>query len=450
MKRLVLLLGLLAAPAAAQEVSIPHTTFELPNGLKVIVAEDHSTPIAAVNVWYHVGSGYEKAGRTGFAHLFEHIMFEGSKNVPEGQFDVLLEAAGASNNGSTTVDRTNYYEILPANALELALWLEADRMGGLLDDMSESKLNGQREVVKNERRQSYENQPYGLLWETAYAALYPEGHPYSWTTIGSMADLSAASLEDVKGFFRTYYVPNNAVLAVAGDVDPAHVRRLAERFFGWIPRGAEVERPAIPVPALTATRHIIKEDRVTLPQVSLVWRTGPRFSEDEAALDALAAILTEGKSSRLFKRLVYDEQVAATVQAFNNANLLSGDMFVTVRGKAGTDLDKMERAVLEEVAKLAAAPPTAEELQRVVNGIETSFVSSLETVRGKADQLNAYEYYAGDPGFAARDLARYRSLTPADVQRVAREYLANDHRIVISFVPTGKTELAAGDKETTR
>ncbi|HST62982.1 MAG TPA: pitrilysin family protein, partial [Longimicrobium sp.] len=216
MKRLVLLLSLLAAPAAAQQVSIPHTTFTLPNGLRVIVAEDHSAPLAAVNVWYHVGSGYERTGRTGFAHLFEHIMFEGSKNVPEGDFDNWLEAAGARNNGSTTTDRTNYYEVMPSNAVELALWLEADRMGGLLDAMSPSKLEGQRGVVKNERRQSYENQPYGLLWEASPPLLYPSGHPYSWTTIGSMADLDAAQLDDVSQFFRTYYAPNNASIAIVG------------------------------------------------------------------------------------------------------------------------------------------------------------------------------------------------------------------------------------------
>jgi zinc protease len=443
MKRLVVPLLLLAAPLAAQEVSIPHTTFTLQNGLKVIVAEDHSTPVAAVNIWYKVGSGYERAGRTGFAHLFEHVMFMGSGHVGQGQFDTWLESAGASNNGSTNTDRTNYYEILPANAVPLALWLEADRMGTLLDSLSQAKLDTQRDVVKNERRQRYENQPYGLLWETAYAALYPAGHPYSWTTIGSMEDLSAASLDDVKNFFRQYYTPNNAVLTVAGDVNPAEVRRLVEQYFGWIPRGPEVQRPSLPVPPIPATRYIVKEDRVTLPQVVMTWRSTPRFSADEAALNALAQILTGGKSSRLYKRLVFERQVAQTTSAFNDANLLSGDFWIIIRGKPETQLDSLEAAVNEEIAKLAAAPPTAEELQRVVNGIETSFVSNLETVQNKADQLNDYEYFARDPGFAGRDLARYRALTPADVQRVARQYLQGKNRIVISFVPQGKTALAA-------
>src|SRR3954470_17915678 len=288
MKRLVVPLLLLAAPLAAQEVSIPHTTFTLANGLKVIVAEDHSTPVAAVNLWYHVGSGYERPGRTGFAHLFEHVMFMGSGHVPVGQFDNWLESAGGSNNGSTTTDRTNYYEIVPANAVPLALWLEADRMGTLTDSLTQPKLDTQRDVVKNERRQRYENQPYGLMWETAYDALYPAGHPYHWTTIGSMEALSAASLNDVKDFFRHYYTPNNAVLTVAGDVSTAEVHRLAEQYFSWIPRGATVTPPAVPVPAIPATRYLVKEDRVTLPQVSMTWRTGPRLSADEAALNALA------------------------------------------------------------------------------------------------------------------------------------------------------------------
>jgi zinc protease len=443
MKRLVVPLLLLAAPLAAQEVSIPHTTFTLPNGLKVIVAEDHSTPVAAVNIWYHVGSGYEHPGRTGFAHLFEHVMFMGSRDVPQGRFDELLENAGGNNNGSTTTDRTNYYEIVPANAVPLAMWLEADRMGTLTDSLTQPKLDTQRDVVKNERRQRYENQPYGLMWETAYDALYPAGHPYHWTTIGSMADLSAASLDDVKSFFHRYYTPNNAVLTVAGDVHAADIRRLATQYFGWIPRGPAVAPPTVAVPQIAATRYITREDRVTLPQVSMTWRTGPRFSADEAALNALAQILTGGKSSRLYKRLVFERQVAQTTQAFNDANLLSGDFWILIRGKPTTPLDSLEQAVNEEIAKVAATPPTADELRRVVNGIETAFVSNLETVQNKADQLNDYEYFAHDPGFAARDLARYRALTPADVQRVARQYLVGKNRIVLSFVPQGKTELAA-------
>jgi len=448
MKRLLLLLGLIASPAAAQDVNIPYQKYTLPNGLTLLVHEDHKEPIVGVNVWYHVGSGYEKPGRTGFAHLFEHLMFEGSKNVPEGDFDNLLEAAGGQNNGSTNPDRTNYYETVPSNAVELALWLEADRMGGLLATMSQQKLDLQRDVVKNERRQSYENRPYGGLWETAAAALYPAGHPYSWTTIGSMADLSAASLEDVEGFFRHYYTPNNAVLAVAGDVNADAVHAMVQRLFGWIPRGETVTKPEIPVPAIPATRHITLEDRVTLPQLTMIWRTTPSFAKDDAAITALASILTGGKNSRLYKRLVYEQQVAQSVNAFNNSQLLSGDLYVQVMGKPGKALGPLENAVNEEIAKLAATPPAADELKRVVTSIETEFVQSLQRVTGKADRLNEYYYYTGDAGYAAKDLARFRALTPADIQRVAREYLEGKNRIVISIVPEGQTRLAAGNQET--
>jgi zinc protease len=441
-RRLVPLLCLAALPAAAQDVGIPHTTFELDNGLRVIVAEDHSTPVAAVNLWYGVGSAFERPGRTGFAHLFEHVMFEGSRHVARGEFDNLLEAAGAWTNASVTTDRTNYFAVGPATMVELAFWLEADRMGALLETMTQEKLDGQREVVKNERRQRYENQPYGMLWEIAYRELYPEGHPYSWTPIGSMEDLAAASLEDVAHFFRTYYAPNNATLAVVGAVDPAQVRALAERYFGWIPRAPEVTRPSVPVPAIPETRYLTQEDRVTLPEVTMIWRTGPRFSGDDAALTALARILTGDKNARLFRRLVYDEQIAQSTSAWNSAMLLSGDFWVRIRARQDVPLERIRAAVDEEIARLAAEPPTEDELRRVVNSIETGFVSSLETAIGRADQLNSYLYYTGDPGYTAADLARYRALTPADVQRAARDHLHGRNRVVLSFVPQGKTELA--------
>lgn len=443
MKRLSILLVFLASPVAGQDVSLPHTMFTLPNGLQVIVHEDHSAPIAAVNVWYHVGSGYEQPGRTGFAHLFEHVMFEGSANVPRGEFDRLLEAAGGSNNGSTTPDRTNYYETIPSNAVELALWLEADRMGRLLETMTQQKLDLQREVVKNERRQRYENQPYGTFFEVVFDALYPDGHPYSWPTIGSMEDLSAASLEDVESFFRRYYIPNNAVLVVAGDVDTEEVRRHAERFFGEIPAGAPVEKPDIAVPEIPETQYLTLEDRVTLPQLNIAWRAQPFFAEDDDALDALAQILGDGKNSRLFRRLIYDDQIAQDVVAFNNSQLLSGDFFIRVTGREGLELGQLEEATMEEIARIAETPPTDEELERVINGIETTFVSSLERALGKADQLNLYYYYTGDPDYSAEDLARYRSLTPSDIQAAARTYLEGQNRIVISIVPEGETELAA-------
>jgi zinc protease len=449
-KLLPLLLGMCAVPAAAQDVSVPHSVFELSNGLRLIVHEDYSTPIAEVNVWYHVGSGYEEPGRTGFAHLFEHIMFEGSAHVPRGEFDRLLESAGGRSNGSTNVDRTNYFETIPANAMELALWLEADRMGGLLETMGQQKLDIQRDVVKNERRQSYENRPYGGFWEAQAEALYPAGHPYSWTTIGSMEDLSAASLEDVESFFRRYYVPNNAVISVAGAVNTAEVRTMVERLFGWIPRGEQVERPSLAVPAIEANRHITLHDRVSLPQYNAVWRTPEAYSPNDAALGALAQILAGGKNSRLYRRLIYEEQIAQDVSAFNWSKLVAGDFFVRITAREGIELDRVESAVLEEISRLALAAPSEEELERVRNSTETEFVRALERVAGKADRLNEYLYYTGDAGYAQQDLQRFRALTPADIQRVARDYLHNQNRVTISIVPEGQDALAATGKDLTR
>lgn len=436
------------APAAnGPEVSIPYETFTLDNGLTFIVHQDHAVPVIAVDVWYHVGSGYEEPGRSGFAHLFEHLMFEGSRNVPEGDFDNWLEAAGAVNNGSTNTDRTNYFEILPSNALELALWLEADRMGGLLADMSQGKLDIQRDVVKNERRQSYENRPYGMFWPTLSEALYPEGHPYSWPTIGSMEDLSAAELADVESFFRRYYAPNNAVITIAGDISMEEVRALAQDLFGWIPAGDVVERPADGSPPLPGTRHLTLEDRVTLPQVNLVWRAAEAYSDDAPALEALAEILGGGKSSRLYRRLVYDEQRVQSVSASKWDKLMAGDFMIRVTARQDERLADLETAVLEEVARLAAEPPTEEELARVVNGVETSIVSGLETAIGRAERLQRYYYYTGEPDYAAQELARYRALTPADIQAAAAAYLDGQHRVVISIVPEGRTDLAAGEVE---
>src|SRR5688572_20392456 len=317
MTRFVLLPCALAAAGlvSAQELSIPHKKVELANGLDVIVHEDHSDPIVAVYVYYHVGSGREVPGRSGFAHLFEHLMFQGSANVGDDQHFKLVQEAGGTLNGTTNTDRTNYYETLPASQLELALWLEADRMGFLLPAITQEKLDNQREVVKNERRQNYENRPYGLEGETVVRNLYPPDHPYSWTTIGSMDDLNAASLEDVTGFFRRWYGPNNATLAIGGDVDTEEVLALAERYFGSIPCGPEVEAPAPRPAGLAGEKRIVLEDRVQLAQLSLTWPTVPLDHADEAALDLLARALSSSKSSVLDRALTIDAQLASSVSA---------------------------------------------------------------------------------------------------------------------------------------
>jgi len=437
----------LAAPAlGATTMRMPYTAFTLPNGLRVLVHEDHALPLVTVNTWFHVGSSDERPGRTGFAHLFEHIMFMGSQHVPTGEFDRLLEAAGCTNNGSTTTDRTNYYEDGPANALELMLWLDSDRMGHLLPEITPDKLDIQRGVVKNERRQSYENQPYGLAQENLASRLYPPNHPYNWIPIGSMADLTAATLDDVKGFFTTYYAPNNATIVIAGDVTPARVRELVERYFKDIPRGPAISRPTVPPVSLIDDVHHTLEDKVQLPRVYDAWHSVKAFAPNDAALDAVAEILASGKSSRLFQRLVYEMEIATSVSAYQNGGKLDGKFVVSATAKPGHDLGQLQKVIDDEIRKLADQGPTERELGRFRNAMEAQFIETLEHVggfSGRANQLNYYAEYAGEPDFMEQDMERYRKVTAADVQRAAKTYLADAHRVVLSVVPEGRTELAA-------
>jgi zinc protease len=434
--------ALMATSITAQ--SAPRIQFEkytLPNGLEVILHEDHSTPIVAVDTWYHVGSGDEQVGRTGFAHLFEHIMFMGSQHVPVGAFDQLLESAGANNNGSTTEDRTNYYETLPSNALPLALWLDSDRMGYLLPTMDLTKVNLQRDVVKNERRQRVDNVPYGRADETILAALYPRSHPYSWPVIGSMADLSAASLGDVQNFFRTYYAPNNATLAIAGDFDPATVKKLVAQYFGDIPRGPAIQRrTTVPAVAIPRDTFLVLEDRVQLPRLFYTWHSVKDFSKDDAALDILAQIIANDKNSRLYKKLVYDLQVAQSVSAGQDGGRLDGKFQIDVTPKPGQKVADIDRLVQSEISNVINSGITPRELQRAQNSYKASFLNRLASVLGKAERLNYYNYIVGNPDFAQQDAARYERVTAADVQRVARTYLGRP-KIVLTVVPEGKKEM---------
>ena len=442
---LLVVAGLLApwpaGPLVAQ-LRLPFTIDTLPNGLRLIVHEDHSVPTVAVNMWYHVGSGDERVGRTGFAHLFEHLMFMGSEHAPYPAFDRLLEAAGANNNGSTTEDRTNYYESGPRTALPLMLWLEADRMGWMVNTMDSAKVDLQRDVVKNERRQRLENAPYGMAFDHLPGAMYPAGHPYSWPVIGSMRDLTAASTEDVRNFFRMYYAPNNATLVVAGDVDPAEVRRLVRQYFGEIPRGPAPDRPPTPQFQLRRDTTIVLEDRVQLPRLYLNWHTVPGYSPDDAALNVLGYLLTGAKNGRLTQALVYDRQVATNAFAGQDGTLRDGDFSVITTAKPGTPLDTLQAIVERELARLIAEGPTARELEQAQNALEASQLRQLENVDAKADQLNAYYYFTGTPDYLAQDLARVRAVTAADVQRVARQYLQAP-RVTLSVVPQGRRELAA-------
>jgi zinc protease len=433
--------SLVGVTSAQVTPRIQFEKYKLPNGLEVILHEDHSTPIVAVDTWYHVGSGDEQVGRTGFAHLFEHIMFMGSQHVPVGAFDQMLEAAGADNNGSTTEDRTNYYETLPSNALALALWLDSDRMGFLLPTMDLAKVNLQRDVVKNERRQRVDNQPYGRADETILAVLYPKSHPYSWPVIGSMADLSAASLADVQNFFKTYYAPNNATLTIAGDFDPVAVKKMVAQYFGSIPRGPEVKR-RMTVPAVVIPRDtfLVLEDKVQLPRLFYTWHSVKGFSKDDAALDVLAQVLANDKNSRLYKKLVYDLQIAQNVRAFQDGSRLDGKFQLDVTPKPGQKAADIDRIVQTEIANVIGSGITSRELQRAQNLYKASFLNRLASVLGKADILNTYNYFVGNPDFVQQDAARYERVTAADVQRVAKTYLGRP-KIVLTVVPEGKKEM---------
>jgi zinc protease len=438
-------------------LTVPFTHFTLPNGLHVILHEDHTVPLATVNVWYHVGSAREKPGRTGFAHLFEHLMFEGSGHVKEGEFDTLLEAAGATNNGSTETDRTNYYIDLPSNALDLALFLESDRMGYLLDAMSPARVNGQRDVVKNERREHYENAPYGMAQIEIDQMLYPEGHPYRWPTIGYMEDLTAASYEDVVEFFKKYYQPGNASLVIAGDIDPTKTRALVEKWFSDVKPGTATVTPIdFPHPMLTSVQKKAMEDRVQLPRLYISWLTPPFYSPGDAELDVVSQILAGGKNSRLYKRLVYDLQIAQDVSAFQASSALGSQfqIIVTARPPAsGTTpqahIERIRGIVDEEIARLQKEAPAQREFDRAINQIEASFLNRMESVggfSGKGNQLNAYYTATGNPDYFNEDLSRYRSLSAADVQSAAAFWLPTGRRVELVVEPMKGSE-PGKDKE---
>ncbi|MGQ9574874.1 MAG: M16 family metallopeptidase [Thermoguttaceae bacterium] len=430
---------LVSAPGGELAGRIPPIKFEkyvLPNGLEVILHEDHSTPIVGVNVWYHVGSKDERPGRTGLAHLFEHMMFQGSKHYDDDYFGPLQEAGGRLN-GSTNSDRTNYWETVPSNYLELALWMESDRMGFLLPAMTQARLDNQRDVVKNERRQSYENRPYGLTYETILAALFPPDHPYSWPTIGSMADLDAASREDACDFFRRYYHPANASLCIAGDFDPAEAKRLVAKYFGPLPAGPRPPKPGPRSAQLDKPQRIHMTDRVGLARIFLAWPTVPLFAPDDAELELLADILGHGKTSRLYRVLVRDKQIAQDVHTSQNSAELAGLLMISAGARPGHSLAELEDAILQQIARIQAEPPAADEIARAVNRREAQLVRALESVSdfgGRADRLNMYNVFTGDPGFAQHDFGRYLKVDPAAVQRAARKYLG-DNRVTLEVVP---------------
>jgi len=437
--------GLASGTASAQGSSSINILFErytLPNGLTVITSLDRTTPTVAVNMWYHVGSKNEAKGRTGFAHLFEHVMFTGSGHVPYGLHDKLTEGVGGSNNGTTSNDRTTYYETVPSNYLESALWMEADRMGFLLDSLDLAKLNAQRDIVKNERRQGVDNQPYGRAFEILAQSTYPVTHPYSWSVIGSMADLSAATEEDVKSFFRLYYAPNNAFLAIVGDFDPAQTKAWVQKYFGDIPRGKAITRPVVAPVTLDGERRLVYEDRVQLPRLYVQWPTVGEKHDDRFALDVLGVILSGPRTARLTKALVYDKQTAASVSAGQNTNEDVGDFVMTITPRPGNSLTDLEQAADAVIDRLKAEGPTAEEIQKATAGEELAFVRGLESNLGKALRLSDGAGFHGDPGYFRTEYTKGQAVTAADVKRVANQYLTKG-RVVLSVVPMGKPDQAS-------
>jgi zinc protease len=437
------------APSKSAPLEVPQLKFEkykLDNGLQVILSEDHRLPMVAVNLWYHVGPANELPGRTGFAHLFEHMMFEGSRHVPGSSHFHLLEAAGASDiNGTTDFDRTNYFETLPANQLELALWLESDRMGYLPDKLDQASLSNQQDVVRNERRQSVENAPYGIVEEGMFHQLFPKEHPYYGDVIGSHQDVQSAKLEDVRNFFKLYYAPNNASLAIVGDFQPEKARELVEKYFGPLKRGEDVPRIKAQTPPITVERRAVIQDNVQLPRVYMAWLTSPIFKPGDAEADLSASVLGGGKSSRLYKKLVYEKQIAQDVSV-NQQSLILGSVFeVQVTAKAGVKPEDLEKAINEELDAFRKNGPTPAELLRARNVIESRIIAGLETLGGfggVADRLNSYNHYLGTPDFLSADIGRYENATVESIQAFAQGQLNANQRTVVFGVP-GKQDLGA-------
>ena len=433
-------------PAPLEAPQLKFEKYKLQNGLVVILSEDHRLPMVAVNLWYHVGPANEVPGRTGFAHLFEHMMFEGSRHVPGSSHSHYLEAAGASDiNGTTDFDRTNYFETLPSNQLELALWLESDRMGYLPDKLDQANLSNQQDVVRNERRQSVENQPYGIVEEGMFHLLFPKGHPYYAEVIGSHEDIQSAKLEDVRSFFKLYYAPNNASLAIVGDFEPERAKELVERYFGPLKRGEEVPRIAAKTPPVTTERRAVIQDNVQLPRVYEAWLTSPIFKPGDAEADLTATVLGGGKSSRLYKKLVYEKQIALEVAANQQSLMLGSEFQIQATARPGVKPEDLEKAINSELEAFRTNGPTQEELKRARNVLESRIIEGLETLGGfggVADRLNSYNHYLGTPDFLAADIARYENASVESLKAFAQSQLGTNQRVVVYGVP-GKQDLGA-------
>lgn len=425
---------------------IPFTKHTLANGLDVIVHQDRHQPLVAVNLWYHVGSKNEAPGRTGLAHLFEHLMFKGAEHQPRGFFEPLQEAGG-SLNGSTSADRTNYWAVVPAGAAELALWMEADRMGWLLPALTDERFETEREVVLNERRQTYENRPYGLAYFALSEAMYAADHPYHWPTIGYPTDLRATTVDDARAFFSRYYHPANASLAIAGDLEVDVAIGMAERLFGDIPAGPDVST-LTPGSTEAVARRLVLEDRVELPRLYMLWPSPPLFSADDAALDVAADVMANGRTSRLYRTLIHDRRRAAELGAAQGSRELGSLFQIVATGAPDVLLDELRQAVVDELTRLGHEGPSVDELERSRVQAESAFMERLQTLGGfggKADQLNAYNIYTGSPAYFKDDLERFLRLTREDVRDAVARWLRPELATMLSVVPTGRFTAALPD-----
>ncbi len=426
------------APTATTEVpTIPVVTTTLDNGLVVLMSRDTRLPVVAVEVRYLVGSAHERAGKSGFAHLFEHLMFQGSENH-DNEYFAPYEPIGGDVNGTTSNDRTNYFERVPSQYLELALWLESDRMESLLPVLTQGKLDNQREVVKNERRQSYENRPYGMFWHYLAETMYPEGHPYHHTTIGSHEDLTNATLDDVKGFFREYYTPSNAVLTIVGDFDPDKTMKLVKDYFGTMPAGKRAPKPPAPKVVMGGPVYLSETDSVQFPRVSFIWHTPALYAPGDASMDVLASVLTNGKTSRLYKPLVYDKAIAQDVQAYQVSRQLGSVFVVEATAAPDVSVQQLAAALRASLAKALKTPPSADELERSVNGWQKMYYNRLQGVISRATTLSTFYHLTGNPDYLATDVARYTSLSAKQVFTDATAYLNFDQVVRIDIVPPEK------------
>jgi zinc protease len=434
-------LPLFGAESKSAMLKVPDLKYEkytLPNGLVVILREDHRLPLVAVDLWYHVGPVNEKAGRTGFAHLFEHMMFEGSEHVGEKAHFKYLEGAGATGiNGTTSYDRTNYFETVPSNQLDLALWLESDRMGFLLETLDRAKLTNQRDVVRNELRQD-EGQPYDVAEEAVGHLLFPKGHPYYGNVIGSHADVEAARLLDVRDFFQHYYTPNNASIAIVGDFDAATIRDKVAKFFGPIPAGPAVEKVSVTTPSITSERRETVTDTVQLPRLSVAWLTPEAFHPGDADADMFIDILGGGKTSLLYQKLVYEKQIAQSVNCGNESLMVTSTAQCQITARPGVKLEDLEKAFDEEVDRLRTEGPTQEELDRARTQMLSEMIEGLQRLGGVADMMNRYNQYEGDPGYLAKDVARYETLTPKEIQKFGADTFQKNQRVVVYCEPGKK------------